>query len=257
MSFTEFESDILEILNEEDLSTGLVRRKIHATLRKIESLWNFPYMFKQQVVTVPSGNAPLVIPDTEWKEIKKVGLWSTDAIDTTLTSHGGGSTGFIGFLQKITEEDLKKDHFDTLNVTTSWGEPLMWQMQDTAFEYTQVFGETRTKSYKTRIQLYPPPEASYRLTVVGYQYSRPYNDVLEETDGEPYVGDDHWILHYGRDLLEAWTILNLTPAVQDASLAAFYKDLVADAQETLLKSEANADWEGLDETVEYVGESDI
>lgn len=249
MSFTEFEADILEILNEDELTAGLVRRKINATIRRIESLWDFPYMFLEDVVVIPVGNAPINHYNVQWKTIYKAGIWCIDSIDTSLPVHGGGATGFEGFLQKITNEDIVKNHFVTLNNSEYWGTPLFYQRQHAGFVEDPLQQGTVPKIFRTQFQLYPPSDVERRLTLIGYRYSDAYTD--------DNANDNHWLLTYGRDLLEAWTILSLTPALQDATLAQFYSGLVESAQEVLLKSEANSDWEGLDETAEYVGETDI
>jgi hypothetical protein len=251
MSFTQFEEDIQEILNEaeDELSSGLIRRKIIAALRRIEGLWNFEYMFAEELVSVPISNAPVLQYGVEWKTIFKVGIWSLDAVDASLPTHGGGATGFEGFLQRVNASDLTSNHYETLNDTNSWGLPLKYQLKNGAFVEHPTLQSEGDMIFRQQIQLYPPSDSLRNMTIVGYKYTAPYTDAN--------AADDHWMLHYGRELLEAWTILSLTPALQDATLAKFYENLVPSAQEVLLKSEANADWEGLDETAEYVGESDI
>lgn len=251
MSWTQFEADVLETLNEASdvLSAGLIRRKIQSALRRIEGLWNFPYMFQEVTASVPIGNSPIVSYSGQWKVLQKVALWDTVEIDSDMNAHGGGSTGFVKFLQRINETDLKINHFETLNVETSWGEPIYYQVQKAGYVENPISQTEGSMIFRTNFQLYPPPSAAYILSLIGYVYTEPYTD--DNAD------EDHWMLNYGRELLEAWTILSLTPALQDATLTKFYADLVPSAQEVLLKSEANSDWEGLDETVEYIGESDI
>lgn len=250
MSWEDFESDILEIVNEDTLTDALVRRKIHAAVRRIESLWNFPYMFEYVTVAVPVGNAPIAQYDVEWKSLKKVGLWSASGTNRPdLDAHGRGSLEFQGFLQRLNEDDLKVEHFDTLNVETAWDQPLFYQIQRAGFVLHPIYQTTRDRVFRTQFQLYPPSDVVRTLELMGYAYTTPYDDTN--------LTDDHWLLQYGRELLEAWTILSLTPALQDATLFKFYESIVASAQETLLKSEANSDMEGIDETAEYMGESDI
>jgi hypothetical protein len=253
MSFTEFEADILEIVNDSELTAGLVRRKIQATIRRMENLWDLPYMFKQVAITAPIGHDPVNSFGYQWKTIKKVGIWSMDTQDLDLMAHGSGYTKFEGFLQKITEEDLVKNHFDLLNDTTAWAQPTHYQVQNADVVDHPLFSGTpfAQKIFRTQLQLYPPTDKARILTLIGYAHMAPYDDSAGVID------NDHWILNYGRDLLEAWTMLSLTPALQDATLMRFYKDLVSSTQEVFVKALANYDEEGLDETCEYVGEGDI